>query len=300
MRIFIAGATGTLGLPLVRRLVAQGHHVTGLGRRPEKAELLRSAGAIPVFADALDAGSLKRTVAAARPEAIYNLLTALPPGGARRDADLHLTNRLRTEGAANIVAAAEGVGRLIAESFVLVYGFGDHGREPLTEESPLRGRGNVPPRRWAVVDALRTLEDRTRAAGGVVLRFGMLRGPGVPSVVEMEEAIRRRKIPVVGTGDALGSWVELGDAVEALVVALNRGEKGQVYNIVSGRPEAWRDVLESSARRLGAAPPRRVPAWLARFLAPLPAALVTTSLPVSANRARKELGWQPADALDRS
>ena len=84
MRIFVAGATGALGRPVVRRLTEVGHEVTGMTRCPEKRRVLEGLGARPVGADVLDAAAAQRAVGEARPDAVINLLTALPPAGPTR------------------------------------------------------------------------------------------------------------------------------------------------------------------------------------------------------------------------
>src|SRR5262245_33010405 len=106
MKVFIAGATGTIGRPLVRLLVARGNNVTGLTRSTERAAALESLGAHAAIADALDAKGLLRAVQQAQPSHVVHLLTALPRAGALRAAGLKATNRLRTEGTSNLISAA--------------------------------------------------------------------------------------------------------------------------------------------------------------------------------------------------
>ena len=122
MRVFVAGASGAIGTPLVRQLLAAGHQVTGMTRREERAERLREAGAAAVVCDAFDAEALREAVVAARPEAVVHLLTALPPKFSPK-ADLGPTNRVRAEGSRNLLAAARAAGarRLVAESIAFAY-----------------------------------------------------------------------------------------------------------------------------------------------------------------------------------
>ena len=124
MRIFIAGATGTLGRPVVRLLRSRGHEVVGLTRSPERARALDTLGVHAVVGDALDRDAVSALVAAARPDRVLHLLTALPPGGPTRKRHLTSTNELRIRGTANLIHAAmeAGAARLVAESFVGVYG----------------------------------------------------------------------------------------------------------------------------------------------------------------------------------
>ena len=110
MRVFLAGATGVIGRPLVPALIAEGHQVTGMTRSPEKLAALRAAGVEPVLADALDAEAVVSAVDQARPDAIIHQLTAIPqridPRAIERD--FALTDRLRSEGTKHLIAAAAG------------------------------------------------------------------------------------------------------------------------------------------------------------------------------------------------
>ena len=92
MRVFIAGATGTLGVPLVRALVARGHQVTGLTRSGDKRDMLTQMGADVAVADALDAASLEQAVRAAKPDCVVHLLTAIPKNAPMRASDMKHTN----------------------------------------------------------------------------------------------------------------------------------------------------------------------------------------------------------------
>jgi nucleoside-diphosphate-sugar epimerase len=140
-RVLLAGAGGTLGRPLVEALVAGGYEVVGLTRTPAKRPALRALGAEAVVADALDEDALRAAMRRAAPEVVVHLLSALPAGGPTKASDLEPTNRLRRTGTARLLAAAveAGVRRLVAESMVLVHGFGDFGATPLTEAAAATG-----------------------------------------------------------------------------------------------------------------------------------------------------------------
>src|SRR5919109_3696538 len=121
MKILVAGATGALGQPLVRQLVANGHDVVGMTRTPSKQDLVRTLGAKPAVADALDPDAVARAVAEAEPEVIVHQLTAIPGNLDFRhfDRDFAPTNRLRKEGTDHLLAAGRAVGvrRFVAQSF---------------------------------------------------------------------------------------------------------------------------------------------------------------------------------------
>src|SRR5690349_17196735 len=125
MRVFVAGATGAIGRPLLPQLVAAGHEVTGMTRREERMEEIRAAGATPVRADVFQPDELSEAVRSTEPEVVVHLLTALPPRidyRAKED-PLEPTNRVRTKGTRNLVAAAQAAGakRIVAESVAFFY-----------------------------------------------------------------------------------------------------------------------------------------------------------------------------------
>lgn len=289
MKIFVAGAGGTLGLPVVRRLVRAQADVTCLTRSGEKASLFRQMAARAARADLLDAAAVKRVVAEAAPDAIVQVVNALPKDGPRKPEDLFQTNRLRVEGTAHLLAAAKaaGVRRVVVESFTLAYGFGDLGTAPLAEDAP--GSPDAPP----AVAALRSLERQAVEAGATVLRFGRFHGAAVPSSRALAEAVWARKVPVPGDGHALASYVHVDDAAEAVLRALERGAPERIYNVVDDEPVSIRDYLEELARAMKAPPPRRLPVWLVKLTAPFAARFLASSAPVSNARAKAELGWAP-------
>lgn len=140
MRVLVAGGTGALGVPLVHQLLAQGHEVIGLSRSATRQDQIRRLGVDVVIADALDPTRLRAAVVSAGPEAVIHALTAVPAHGPLRPSDFVRTNALRDVGTRNLLAAAitAGAKRFIAESMVFIYGFGDLGLTPLTEEQPPR------------------------------------------------------------------------------------------------------------------------------------------------------------------
>jgi nucleoside-diphosphate-sugar epimerase len=300
MKVFIAGATGALGLPLVRELAARGHEVTGLTRSSAKRPLLENMGARAVVADVLDATELENAVRAAAPTHVVHMLSALPKNGPLRTADIAATNELRIVGTANLLRAAVAAGarRIVGESFSAVYGYGDLGARP-------RDEGDLPPVREtdagarAVVEALRSLEDQLLAADAqgaieaVVLRYGMTYGPENASTLYMIDMLRKRWLPLVRGAEGIGSFVHIEDAATATIAALERGRPGAIYNIVDDEPVGLNEYLSALAQAIGARRPLAAPRWLVRLAAPLAATLARTRLPLSNARARRELDWRP-------
>lgn len=298
MKIFIAGATGTLGIPLVREMVARGHEVTGLTRTEEKGQMLADLGARVAICDALDEHALFRAVGTARPELVIHLLTAIPKRGPMQAGDMEETDHLRFRGTSNLLRASivARAKRMIAESMIFSYGYGDHGPAKKTEKDALRpGEKFAPVER--TVKALRYLENILLAANrkglirATVLRFGLLYGPRVPATQATLQMVRERKLPVLGSGDGSKSLIHLDDAVSAIIAAVQRGRAGEIYNIVDDEPAGYRDFILHAARVLGAARPRSVPLWFLRLTSPYSAAFLSTCLMVSNEKAKRELGW---------
>lgn len=297
MKVFVAGASGVVGRPTVRRLVAAGHEVVGMTRKEERVGEIREAGAEAVVCDVFDAEALRGAVAAAEPEVVLHALTALPSKFDPKSDYLAATNRVREEGTRNLVAAAgtAGARRIVAESVAFFYE--PEGDWIKDEEAPLF---RDPPGRFAAgCDALVSLESQVLEAGepeGVVLRFGWFYGPGTyydrgGSVAE--ETIKRR-YPIIGSGEGRFSFVHIEDAAAAYVAALDHGSPG-VYNVVDDDPAPLREWLPVYSGALGAKPPRRVPAWLARLAAGKDLASTALTMRGATNaKAKRELGWQLA------
>jgi nucleoside-diphosphate-sugar epimerase len=296
MRVFIAGATGTMGMPLVHRLIREGHAVIGLTRKEEGASRLRRAGAEAAIGDALDRDRLHRLVADARPTHVVHLLTALPKSGATRAKDLSPTNALRIDGTAHLVSAALAAGakRIIAESFPIVYGPADLGTTPLDEFAAMDPNPSGAARE--TVEALRSLESQLLAVRDrietTVLRYGYLYGAAVPSTEFLLDGLRARKVPLIRRAGGLGSWLHIDDSVDATMAALQSRDTG-VYNIVDDEPVSLTEFILHAARLLGAPQPRTLPRFVAKLAAPMLAQFASMRLPLANARAKRELGFAP-------
>jgi nucleoside-diphosphate-sugar epimerase len=305
MQIFVAGATGVVGRALVPQLVARGHDVVGMTRSASKQDLVRSMGARPVVADALDADAVAQAVASAEPEVIVHQLTALSGQMSARDmrhpersSAAIMTNRLRTEGTDNLLAAgrAAGARRFLAQSFG-AFRWARTGGPVLTEAEPLDP--NPPAALRAPLVGILHVERVVPAIDwgeGLVLRYGGFYGPGTgisraPDAV-MAAPIRKRRFPIIGDGGGVWSHVHIDDAAAATVAAIDHGRPG-IYNIVDDEPAPVREWLPALASALSAKPPRRIPRWLARLAAGETATLMMTEARGGSNeKAKRELGWQ--------
>jgi nucleoside-diphosphate-sugar epimerase len=290
VRVFVAGGTGVIGRRLVPQLVARGHQVTATTTSAAKLGLLERLGAEGVVMDGLDAVSTGEAVAAARPDAIVHQMTGLSqahagkPNLRRPDRFFAPTNRLRSEGTDHLLAAAQatGVTNFVAQGVAIFNGIRAGGWVK-TEEDPLEvAEGTY---------AIDHLEDVVVKAGGAVLRYGSLYGPGATD--DQVKLVRKRLFPLVGGGTGYFSWVHLDDAASATVLAVERRATG-VFNIVDDEPAPVSEWLPYLAECAGAKPPRRLPTWLARLLAgEMVVGMMTEGRGFSNAKAKRELGWQP-------
>jgi 2-alkyl-3-oxoalkanoate reductase len=300
MKVFLAGATGALGKRLVPQLVGAGHEVVGMTRSPDKADVLRAAGAEPVVADGLDRDAVTAAVLRAEPEVVVHQLTALSGEADLRrfDRSFALTNRLRTEGLDLLLAAAQSVGarRFVAQSFA-GWPYARTGGPVKTEDDPLDP--DPPAAMGETLAAIRHLESAVTGADGLdglALRYGGFYGPGTSVSKDgvVAEAIRRRRFPIVGGGEGVWSFVHIDDAASATLAAIERGAPG-VYNVVDDEPAPVAEWLPVLAASVGAKPPRRVPVWLARLLVGEAGVSMMTQVRGASNaKAKRELGWQPS------
>jgi nucleoside-diphosphate-sugar epimerase len=297
MRIFVAGATGVIGKRLVPLLRANGHEVVGTTRSPGKVDDLRALGAEPRVLDVLDAVAVGKAVSEARPDVVVHQATALSDLGSLRNLDEAFadTNRLRTEGTDNLLAAAQAAGaeKFVAQSFA-GWPYAKEGSLVKDEEAPLDP--SPPANAEQSMAAIRHLEKAVAGAealAGIVLRYGGFYGPGT-SLFEGGEhvaAIRKRAFPLVGSSAGMWSFVHIDDAAAATLAAIERGSRG-IYNVVDDEPAPASEWLPYLAERLGAKQPRHVPEWLGRLVAgEQVVSMMTEARGASNAKAKRELGW---------
>ena len=298
MRVFLAGATGVIGRRLIPLLLADGHEVTGMTRSPDRLEQLRAAGAEALVADAFDADGLRRAVAQARPDAVIHQLTSIPqridPRKAERD--FATNDRLRTEGTRNLVGAAQAAGaaRVIAQSVAFFYAPGPPGTVHIESDPLLSEAQAVKPARRSA-KALVALERTVLDAGGTVLRYGYFYGPGsaIAGAGAMGHEAARGRLPIVGAGAGVWSFIQIDDAAAATVAALDAGKAG-AFNIVDDEPARVSDWIPQFAAAVGARKPRTVPTLLARLIGgSYGVAMMTTAQGASNALAKRELDWTP-------
>ncbi|MEJ7748829.1 MAG: NAD(P)-dependent oxidoreductase [Candidatus Limnocylindrales bacterium] len=296
MRVLVIGASGVIGRQLVPQLLAAGHEVVATARSARNVEFADPAARLRTL-DLLDGAAVRSMMAEVRPDTVVHQATALSGMGTDMrhfDQLFATTNRLRTEGTANLLAAADEAGgpRLISQSYC-GWPWAPVGAPVKSEDDPL---DDHPARSFSrTLQAIRELETMVVSyPKGVVLRYGSLYGPGtsLSDGGDVIAAIRRRRLPLVGDGGGVWSFTHVEDAASAAMAALTRGRG--VYNIVDDRPAAAKVWVPYLAALLGAPPPLRLPKWLARLVGgDLFVRIMTDARGSSNAKARRELGWQP-------
>jgi nucleoside-diphosphate-sugar epimerase len=302
MRIFVAGASGAIGQPLIAELVRRGHEVTGMTHSEAGARNLADMGAAVARVSAFDAAAVEQALRDARAEVVIDELTSLPKDPSEMAASAPGDRRLRIEGGGNLhrAARANGVRRYIqqASGFFLEPGSG------LADETAGMAIGASP----GVAASARTyaeLEARVLNAGdmeGVALRYGFFYGPGTwyhPDGASADQ-VRRQEVSVIGNGEGVWSWVHIEDAAIATVETLTAPPG--VYHVVDDDPSPVAAWLPAFARFVGAPAPPRVTVEEALAAAGEDAVYYGTKLRGASNeKAKRTFGFRPRrlEWLDR-
>jgi nucleoside-diphosphate-sugar epimerase len=299
MKVFVAGASGAIGMRLVPQLIAAGHDVTAMTRSEQKAGRLRALGATAVAADALDRNEVMHAVMRAEPEVMIHQLTALAGVKSLKnfDREFALTNRLRTEGTDHLLegARAAGTRRFIAQSHGN-WTYERTGTRLKTEEDPLDP--DPPANQVKSLEAIRYLEHGVREADGIegiALRYANFYGPGTGFALggDIVTQVRKRQLPIIGNGGGVWSFVHVDDAAAATIAAIEHGTPG-VYNVVDDEPAPVSAWLRALAEAVSAKPPRHVPVWLGRLAAGDVGVSMMTQIRGTSNaKAKRELAWSP-------
>jgi nucleoside-diphosphate-sugar epimerase len=288
--VLVVGASGAVGMPLVRQLVEAGNEVVGTCRNAAHAAGIQNLGASAVVLDVLDRAAVLKVVRDAKPDAIVHQATALADVKFKRNFDRAVgqTLLLRTRGTDNLLAAAAdaGVTRIVAQSFA-PFIYERAGGPVKTEQDPVDP--NPPAGMRESARAIFYLEGAVTGAGGVALRYGGFYGASNDGWAIV---VRKGWFPLVGEGTGMMSFIHVEDAAAATVLALEHGRRG-IYNVVDDEPAPAREWLPAMAKALGARPPRHFPKWLARAIAGGAITTMLTEARGSSNaKAKSELGWK--------
>ena len=289
MKIFIAGATGVLGRRLTKQFRDRGHVVRALARNKKNETAIRALGAESRNGDLFHADSLAR--AAEGSEVMVHAATAIPTGGRPSPKDWQMNDQIRRKGTR---ALAECAARIGAKSFLvqsITWVARPENQGEFEEDSALHPD--------AITQSAADMETIAREAGerggfGVgILRFGWFYCADSAHTRYFGENLMARKLPIIGKGDAVWSWIHADDAASALV-AVAEAQCSGLWHVVDDERVAAADYLRYFAKRLGAPPPRQVPVWLARMLAGSAAVdFMTRSTCTTNERLRRELSWEP-------
>ncbi|WP_263357891.1 NAD-dependent epimerase/dehydratase family protein [Acidicapsa ligni] len=294
MKVFVAGASGAIGVPLITELIGSGHEVTGMTRSQDQAIKLSKLGAKVAIVDAFDAKAVADAIKIAQPEVVIDELTSLPKDPADYGSAFEGDRKLRLEGGTILHQAAmtAGVRRYIQQSsgyFLQTSGgLADEAADLTLDASP------------GIAGAARVyfeVEERLARSGnieGVALRYGIFYGPNTwysPDGAAADHA-RRQELPIIGEGDGVWSFIHIHDAATATVAAMT--SPAGVYNIVDDDPSSVRDWLPAFARSVGAPPPPQFSVEEATKVAGEDAVYYGTKLRGASNaKARKILNFIP-------
>ncbi len=290
MRVFVAGATGVLGRALLPQLTAAGHTVIGLARSPEKEALVTQLGAQAVHGDVLDAGAISRIVRDTQPEAIINLATSIPLKLRVNLKDWETNDRVRVEGSANLLAAAQETTLclFVQESAGFIYQ--SQGARWIDENAALS--------QHSIARATLQMEKAVRAAAvpTTLLRFGVLMAADAWHTQQSIAALRRGLLPIVGEGENYVSPIHAEDAAQAILCALvaPQAAAGQTFNVVDDEPVPMRVCLPYAAKLLRAPAPRQVAPFLAKLIVgALTLEVLGASYRLSNRKIKERLGCAP-------
>jgi nucleoside-diphosphate-sugar epimerase len=295
MKIFIAGATGVLGRRVVKQLLAGGHQVIGLSRSPANTVWLSQNGAEARPGDLFNAAHMAELSAGC--DAILHLATAIPTKTRSSRRDWALNDRIRTDGTRALVdAAVRNQCRVyVQQSITFIYG--EHGDEWVDEGTPVATEPGGILQSAVEMEQIVAQSAKERGLPTAVLRLGMFYCYDSAHTRAILDSARRGQFPIIGNGEPFWSQIQVDDAAGAVVAAVESHAKaiGHTYNVVDDEPARYREVAAFIAQSVGARPPMRLPAAIARPLVGVgTVSSLTTSIRVRNQRIKDELGWKPS------
>ncbi len=300
MKIFIAGATGVLGRRLIQQFHERGHNVVGMARSDKNEITIQQCGGESRRADLFDANSLTRAADGA--DVVIHAATAIPTSAKPRPEDWKLNDRIRRDGTRALARAAANVGakQFLVQSITWVARPAD--QSAFDENSPLRPEPNI--QSTADMETMAREDGATYGFGVAILRCAWFHSADSGHSRLFGQQLAQRKLPIIGRGDAVWSFVHVDDAANAFVVAAEARRSG-LWHVTDDQPVASGEYLRNLAQRIGAVEPRRVPRWIARIVAGKMAVdFMTSSTRTSNARFRRDFNWKPRypsyrEALDQ-
>lgn len=294
--IFVTGATGVLGRPVVRGLIERGYEVHALCRSPANHKMLSAMGAVPREVDLYNTPALAERLANC--DAVLHLATHIPSMNQLRKNGIWGENdRLRREGTRSIVAAAETAGTirtLLYPSISLFYG--DGGASWLDASTARTEPASFHASTLDAENSVRGFGEAGNDRRAIVLRFGSFYGPSSPDSLQMLDLARRGLFTPIADLDSYKSLVWIDDAASAVIVSLEAGLSG-VYDVVEDAPATQAEAAGAMAASVGRAKLRHVPRWLLRLALPQELReILGRSQRVSNERFKRATGWQPTVA----
>jgi nucleoside-diphosphate-sugar epimerase len=291
MKIFVTGATGVLGQPTVRLLVARQHQVTALARNEKRAQLVTDLGATPLVGDLFDPNFVRDAVQDA--DSVIHLATSIPKRSAPGAKDWMLNDRIRREGTQNLLRAAQ---KQDLHSFVLqsvAFLYGNTRGEWKREEDPLPRHVRRDLKSAVEMEANALEEYKTNETPVVILRGALFYAPTAYSTRSMLDAIKHRRLPIIGSGDQYWHWVYTDDMARACVLAAEHPAPGEIFNVADDWPFHAADGLNYIAAHLNAPAPFKMSVLLARIFGGSTAAFFAQSARYRTDKIKKMLGWSP-------
>lgn len=290
MNVFIAGATGVLGRRMVRQFSEKNHRVIGLARNECGTRTIQRLGGEAVVVDLFD----PRAIAAAVKQAdvVIHAATAIPSKISGNRTGWMLNDRLRREGTLSLTEAAARLGAktYIQQSIVWVARPADDSF--FDERTAVAEPGEL--YRSAFDGERIALEAGEKYGFNVsVLRCGGFYAPDAQHTRTFAKGLLKRRLPLVGAGEAVSANLHADDAASAFVAAAQSGRRG-LWHVTDDDPTTIRDMLFEFSRKLGAPAPRRIPLWLAGLFLPKGVIEFFTRSTRTSNRLfREEIGWSP-------
>ena len=253
-RIFVTGASGQIGVPLVCALVARGHSVVGLVHTPAKADSVRSAGAEVIEGALGDAAALAKGLAGATQ--VYHLAGGLR-GPGKETADV-----LNREGTEALIAACRGkkLDAFVFASTMAVYG--DRSSMWIPEDYPVNPQTNYATSKAAAEAALLAAYQHDGLPVRIA-RVGAVYGPGVTFMAV--DRLKAGKAWLPGEGKNHVPVVHVKDCVEALITIAERGAAGEVYHVAGKSTPMLKEFYAEVNKHVGGKAMRFWSTWVPSF-----------------------------------